>query len=270
SAAGSGPAGQVHAVAGSQPGDARYPAWLFWVPVAIAYVTAFYMMRCWWLTFMGRPRDRQLYEHAGESPLMYVPLMVLTAGVVVSSYAWFRPMVAEADPGGFLVRTFDGRHGPGMHAAHEALVPIIGLAFVVGFIVAIAIYWRGLEVSGRLAAALRPLHTLLVRKFYFDELYGAVLVGGTLVVAGVIRVFDLFVIDLAVNLAGRITTRLSWLAGWVLDLWGVDGLVNALAEGSLRLAGAVRRPQTGRIRNYVTFAAGAVAVALVAIIFIAG
>jgi NADH-quinone oxidoreductase subunit L len=246
----------------------KYPTWLFWIPLAIAYVTAFYMMRCWWLTFMGRPRDHHVHEHAHESPLMYVPLAVLAVGVVLSGYFWFRPMVAAADPGGFLVPTIDAHHAPGMEVVHHKLMPLVGLAFAVGFAAAIALYARGLGLAARLAAALQPLYTLVVRKFYFDELYGLLVVGTTLAVAGLSRLFDLFVIDLVVNLSARVTALVSWFSGWVLDLWGVDGAVNALAEGSLQLAQAARRPQTGKIRNYVMFAAGGAAVALAVIIWV--
>ena len=59
--------------------------------------------------------------HAGA---LYLKLMLLTepllaVGVVVSSYLWFRPMVASAAPTGLLVAAIDGEHGPGMHAVES-------------------------------------------------------------------------------------------------------------------------------------------------------
>ena len=52
--------------------------WLFFIiPTGVAYLTAFYMMRCWMLTFWGKPRDLKLYARARESALMYVPLVLL-------------------------------------------------------------------------------------------------------------------------------------------------------------------------------------------------
>jgi len=248
----------------------KYPRWLFWVPIAIAYVTPFYMMRCWWLTFMGKPRNQDVYDHAHESPLMYVPLAVLAVGVVASSYLWFRPMVASAAPTGLLVAAIDGEHGPGMHAVHAALLPIVGFAFVVGFAVAIAIYYRGLAMGERLATMLRPLHTLAVRKFYFDEVYGFVVVGGGLALAGLSRLFDIFVIDLIVNLSAKVTALVAWFSGWVVDLWGVDGAVNAMAQGTLRVASDIRQFHTGKVRNYVMYAAGGAALAVLVIIFAFG
>jgi NADH-quinone oxidoreductase subunit L len=242
--------------------------WLFWIPIAMAYVTPFYMMRCWWLTFMGQPRDPHVYEHAHESKLMYLPLVVLAAGTIVSSYLLFRPLVAAAAPQPFLTQAFDGEateiaeaHGVmvGRHA-HAALAPIVGGAFLVGFVLAWLIYRRGLAVADRLAQALKPLHTVLVHKFYFDELYGLVLIGGTMALKGICYLFDKYVVDGLVNLSAYVTERLSAFSGIVLDQGVVDGAVNGVGRTAWGLGGLARSPQVGRIRNYILFAAGGVAI----------
>ena len=47
---------------------------LFFVPLLTAGITAFYMFRLWFFTFVGQPRDHHVYEHAQESPaVMTVP-----------------------------------------------------------------------------------------------------------------------------------------------------------------------------------------------------
>ncbi len=51
----------------------------FVIPAAIAYITAFYMTRCWTLTFLGKPRNHHLHDHAHELPILYVPLIILAA-----------------------------------------------------------------------------------------------------------------------------------------------------------------------------------------------
>ncbi len=250
------------------PTPSRLPPWLFWIPLIMAYVTPFYMMRCWWLTFMGKPRDHHVYDHAHESPLMYLPLVVLAIGTFVASYALFRPLVAEAAPQPWLTVAFDGEAAEAAHAhgalidhnAHAALARYVGGAFVVGFVLAWLIYRRGLGVATALARAFKPLHTLLEHKFYFDELYGLVLVGGTLALKGVSYAFDKFVIDGLVNLSAFVTERLSAFSGIVLDQGVVDGAVNGVGRGTWTLGGLARSPQVGRVRNYVLFAAGSVAV----------
>jgi NADH-quinone oxidoreductase subunit L len=250
-----------------KPGPGWLWALLFVVPVGIAYVTPFYMMRAWWLTFMGKPRDEHVHEHAHESPLMYLPLVVLAIGTFVSSYFLFRPMVAEALPHPFLTAAFDGEAASAAHAhgamidhgAHAALAKIVGFAFVIGFLAAWLIYHKGLGLAESLAKALRPLHTLLIKKFYFDEAYGLVLIGGTMALKGLSYAFDKYVVDGLVNLSAWVTERVSRFSGVVLDAGLVDGLVNLVGRGTYGVGGVVRAPQDGRIRNYVLFAAGSVA-----------
>ncbi len=59
-----------------------------------ASITAFYMFRMWFLTFIGQPRERERYEHAHESPrVMYLPLIILSVFAV--GVAWSMP---EANP----------------------------------------------------------------------------------------------------------------------------------------------------------------------------
>src|SRR5439155_13151590 len=61
--------------------------WLLWLlPTIIAYVTAFYMMRCWMLTFAGKPRNMHVYEHAHERPVMFGPLIALAALSIIGGY----------------------------------------------------------------------------------------------------------------------------------------------------------------------------------------
>jgi NADH-quinone oxidoreductase subunit L len=63
--------------------------------------------------------------------------------------------------------------------------------------------------------------------------------------------FDKYVVDGIVNLVGGLVKRSAFLAGWH-DKYVVDGAVNGLATLSHDLGAAVRAPQTGRIRMYVT------------------
>jgi NADH-quinone oxidoreductase subunit L len=81
-----------------EQGHARY-YWLFFIlPTAIAYVTAFYMTRCWMLTFWGKPRNQHLYDHAHETPVLYLPLIVLAVLSVIGGSSWMgvRTMLEKA------------------------------------------------------------------------------------------------------------------------------------------------------------------------------
>jgi NADH-quinone oxidoreductase subunit L len=59
---------------------------LYALPTAIAFVTPFYMTRCWMLTFAGKPRDQHLYDHAHEAPIMWGPLVALAVLAVISGW----------------------------------------------------------------------------------------------------------------------------------------------------------------------------------------
>ena len=56
---------------------------------------------------------------------------------------------------------------------------------------------------------------------------------------------------------------LSWIAAYVIDARGIDGLVNAIGGGAKRLAQGGRLLQTGFVRSYaLAVFVGAVAVLL--------
>jgi hypothetical protein len=86
-----------------------------------------------------------------------------------------------------------------------------------------------------------------------------VLIGGTMALKGLAYAFDKYVVDGLVNLSAWVTERISRFSGVVLDAGLVDGLVNLVGRGTYGIGGVVRAPQSGRIRNYVLYAAGGVA-----------
>ncbi len=248
------------------------PKWMFYIALFTAYVTPFYMMRAWWMTFMGKPRDEHVHDHAHESPLMYVPLAVLAVGTVYVSFRLFRPLLADAAgeaTAAPLVLALDGElDTTAIHAAHHWLKYGVGFAFLVGFAVAIAVYFRGLERAERIKQMVWPIHVLLEHKYFFDEFYNFVWVRGCLLLANICRFVDTYIIDLLFDLVASLTERLAAFSGLILDNQGVDGVVNGLAKSSWDFGGLMRMPQTGRIRNYVLFtAAAATAVLIVVLIF---
>ena len=273
------PAGAQHAQEGGTglPGLANIfggmkalPKWMFYLALITAYVTPFYMMRCWWMTFMGKPRDEHVHKHAHEIPLMYVPLVVLAVGTLFASYLVFRPMIADAEPAATaapLVLAFSGTvKSHAIHAAHEWLKLGVGLAFIVGFVVAIAIYARGLKTAESIRKVISPLHTLLVHKYFFDEVYDFLLVKGCIFIAKVAGWVDTWVIDLIANLLATFTRWLASFSGWILDAHGVDGIVNGVSKTAQDIGGVLRLPQTGRIRNYVLWAAAAATIVVLCVV----
>lgn len=269
-----------------------FPKWLFAFPIIIAYVTPFYMMRVWWLTFMGKPRDHHIYDHAHESPLMYMPLVALAIGTVFCSYWVFRPMLADAAAVGAdaaAVVAIDGEaHAlhdvPGQSmltlsheggkSPHDWLFWGVGFSWVIGMGLAALLYLNGTSIAARIKRGFGPLATFVENKYYIDHAYNAFLVMGVRAVGVVCYAFDKIFVDGAVNFAAFAAKGIGTFAGRQLDMpvqkhdiGLVDKLANGMANAIYDLGSAIRRPQNGRIRTYVTLAAGAVAVALLCVLF---
>jgi NADH-quinone oxidoreductase subunit L len=95
----------------------------FLLALAAAGLTAFYMFRMVFLTFMGRPRDEERHHHAHESPwTMTVPLVTLAVLAVVSSGwrgptdGWFSRFVAPYDMARIVEETPGAPHAAEVHA----------------------------------------------------------------------------------------------------------------------------------------------------------
>ena len=267
------PAAQTHddgAGPAAYPGVAPLPWLLLLLPILVAYITPFYMGRCFMLTFMGKPRDEHLHEHASESRLMYAPLIALAFMTLVSGWWVFRTNVADSAPAGPLVPAIDG-HSDAVHqAAQTPLALSVGFAFVVGLGLAYYIYRDGYALATKLRKlpVIRVVHEALLQKLYFDHVYNAVFVGGTRLIAQFCRLWDNWIIDGFVNNLAYATERCARFSGVVLDNMGVDGAVNLFAKTCWGIGGAFRKLQTGIIRNYVLLAALAFAVAVIGTIFI--
>jgi len=164
-----------------------------------------------------------------------------------------------------VVATDGASHTPAIESAHRFLMYGVGGAFAVGFVVAILVYGRGLRTaeSLRRLPVVSSAHTLLVQKYYIDELYDLVWVKGCVLVAAICRFVDTYFVDLIFDTSAKLTERLAAFSGLVVDNHGVDGIVNGVAKTSIDFAGVMRSPQTGRIRNYVLFALGAATVVIV-------
>ena len=268
---------------------------LFWLPVITAVITAFYMTRCWMLTFWGKPRNRHLYDHAHETPILYWPLVVLAVLSVIAGYGGYygihgRLLDAMAE-GTAVVKQIAPGLGDGYNLysqawqstsaeptgavkatldhAHHQVMPFAWSAWIVGIGLGVVLYWNGYAIANRLMKIppLRALHWWLYRRMLFDELYWGVFVAITIGLSRLAAAFDREVVDRIVNWAAEGVRRLSVLAG-LHDTYVVDGAVNGMANATQSLGAAVRAPQSGRIRLYVTVLLGMVALGVVAVMVV--
>jgi len=96
----------------------------------------------------------------------------------------------------------------------------------------------------------KPLYNMSLNKWYFDELYDATFIGGTIFISKIMSWIDVKIIDGTVNLVGWLTKGLGFLVA-IFDNIIVDGLVNLVAWLSEMLGAGLRKLQTGRVQSYI-------------------
>ena len=203
-----------------------YPI-LWAIGVTTGILTAFYVTRALYLTFHGQPRDQHVYDHAHESPaVMTVPLALLALGAVFAGVVLGFPPEA-----GFIHRFLEPAVEAERAPQHElpALTVTLGLmatsvgAGLVGILLGLAMYARGRPDPAAVSRAAGPVYTLLVNKYYVDELY------------------DHRVVGVGRDLFG---------AAWAFDIHIIDGIVNRIGQLMTLVGGGMRRAQTGVVGNY--------------------
>jgi NADH-quinone oxidoreductase subunit L len=142
-------------------------------------------------------------------------------------------------------------HALGSHALAEWFFIVVSLAVAaLGIGLGLLFYVKRPELPAVWAARLGPLYRASLNKFWFDELYGALVTRRTADGARLAYDTDARVLDGAVNGAARVVRRLSTLAGDA-DRYVVDGAVNGVAGFvKLLMSPLVRAAQTGVTANY--------------------
>jgi len=231
----------------------------------VAGLTAFYMFRLVILTFMGEHKEAERFSLIHESPkIMTVPLMILAVlsffffysmNPLDAAHGWVsqaveRPeSVVPASVAAASAEVFEEAHH---HAHYTAMFLSLAVAGL-GILIAFATYqWKKINAD-KIAESYSGLHKFLLNKWYFDEFYGWLWVGGTLGLTNILRWFDNTIIDGIVNGSGWLTKVTSTISGW-FDTWVVDGAVNAIAYVSGFFGIALKKTQTGKIQTYVMLA----------------
>jgi len=219
---------------------------LFLLPAIGAAITAFYMFRLWFMTFIGRPRNRHVFHHATESPsVMWIPLVCLAVPTVFLAWGGTLTHLIGLGSG----RPEAAHHTPGLH---ELVSLIAGAMAVAGILIAALVYaWRKIDPN-QVAERWPRLYDFLWNKWYFDELYHVLFVRPVLRIAHWCRSFDTNVIDGIIDNTARGTVRTAHGIGR-FDLRVIDGLVNLVARVTCAVGNGIRNVQTGSIRTYVLF-----------------
>ena len=216
-----------------------------WVLVLLGFaavMTAFYTTRLFVRTFLGEPKDLEVYEHTHESnflmtgPLLFLAFLAITSGLVI----FHGVGKALGFPGGlteFLVLEEPERN----HINWALAGGSVGIA-VLGIFTGAWFYWRGsVERSTRLATVHPGIYDLLRNKFYFDEMYqyaiDRVLLGFSFIV--------------------------SWFDRYIVNDTGIDGP----AQFTGYTGSVLKYLQTGRVPNYaMAIAMGVIGLAIAGLV----
>jgi NADH-quinone oxidoreductase subunit L len=256
-------------------------AYFFWIAVAGAAITAFYMFRLWYMTFAGKPRDAHVYEHAHESPrVMVAPLVILAffavvAGGTLTSFGNFglTPLLEQSRPLGTEHGASVGwlspivKH-PSEHESHEnpeIHVPATLWAFgsaLTGFLLATVFYGLRKLNPNDVRNQFPLIYRFLVHKWWFDELYNLLFVRPSLWISECVAACDKQGIDRAVDGLARFAGFVARLDEWI-DRTFIDGFVDGLARMTFAAGLGFRRVQSGYLRQYILWiAVGTVALFL--------
>lgn len=202
---------------------------LYLVAAATAFMTAFYMARLLFVAFLGEPNGS---HDAHESPYtMKIPLIVLSI-LAVASGLW-----AHESGFGEWVR-FGSAHSGGIDwtiAISSTLLSL--LAMGLAWKIYVKKQWSADAIAERFGA----FYTWSFHKYYVDEFYAL--------------------------LTKYFVDGIGRLLYWV-DLYIVDGIVNALARITDLCGAALNRLQSGQVQQYAAvFFSGAIALLAVSLLY---
>jgi NADH-quinone oxidoreductase subunit L len=196
-----------------------------------AGLTAFYMFRLLFMTFVAPSNlSEEQRQKVHESPrVMTLPLMVLGVLSVIGGYIGVPEFLGGANRFiHFLDPVFNlAGHGGAHHdeVVMEWLLTGLSTVMVFGAIgLSYLCYVKNPDIPKNIAARLTGLYTLLLNKYYFDELYNAVIVQPLMQFS-------------------------NWL--WkVVDALGIDGAANGIAALAQSTGRRLRLVQTGYVQSY--------------------
>ena len=206
---------------------------LLWALMSFtALMTAFYMFRLLWLTFLTPSRmSHEAGQHVHEPPFSMTGVLAVLA--ILSAVGGFVQVPHFLEP---VMPLPVAQHA--LEHLETALIVLTVVLTLAGASAAVAVYRNGLAKAEALAARFPRLHRLLSGKYYVDEIIEALL--------------------------GR---PLHWISDRVFLGFGdrvvIDGSLNGMASLTRRAAGRLSRIETGSLQLYLLLAVLGVLGALV-------
>ena len=226
---------------------------VFVLLLVTAVITAFYSMRMVMMTFAGKYRG---HAHPHESPpSMTGPLVALAGATLTVGFLGAAPTGAVFFDWVFVE-----------HPEEIELIPWIALlsiaAALLGVITGYLVYRRQPDPDPTLE--LGPLSTVLVNKYYLDDVYMRFIVfpirDGA---SAAVYWFNQNVLDGVVNGTAVLTRGVSQVVSW-FDRTVIDGAVNGAGHTASGVSSVLRFIQSGNVQWYaVALFVGVIALTIV-------
>ena len=202
--------------------------WFWIVGVIVAGLTAFYIFRLLFLTFHGEPRWKE-GNKAHESPnVMTLPLIILALLSVVGGYLGIPAILGGGNKfHHFLQENVAQIPVASMTHTHNEEYTIMAISTAIalaGIFIAYLFYLRRKDLPDTLAIKAKSIYSLLMNKYYVDEIYDLLFV--------------------------RSTKRLAIALWEKFDVAVIDGIVNGTGKVIIVFGSYLRLTQSGLVQSY--------------------
>ncbi len=201
----------------------NYGKLLWTIGIITAGFTSFYTFRLVILTFFGKPQYTEHdVHHVHESPVsMLAPLVILAILSIIGGYVG----IPAALGGHNNIEAFLGGEEAGESSA-EMILMLVSVAVAFGGMgTAYLFYVARPDLPDRVASSVHAMYTILVNKYYIDEIYNVTVVRPIL----------------------RSSREFLWK---FIDTGIIDGTVNSVGQVVRATGSGLRHIQTGYVRTY--------------------
>lgn len=210
----------------------------------VAFMTAFYSFRLFFLIFHGEFRGTEHQRHhLHESPLVVtLPLMLLACGAVAAGWFGVPGILGGDNHWAHFLEPVLGH--PHIHVSGITEALLMGSSILAGALgIALAFYMYRLQpqLPALIAERFAALYRLLLNKYYIDEIYGKLIVEPTL------------------GFSRRVILR-------IVDLGCIEGVVNGLPRAIGNASQQLRRIQDGQVSHYLAWMGGGALVVMVVLL----